>query len=63
MRHACEQKDGLQSYTFTEHDGRSAAVEIIKDVDNNLEMRIQFLKVPGGDKGTSRALGGCDDAC
>lgn len=56
MRHACEQGDGLQSYTFTEHDGRSAAVEIIKDVDNNLEMRIQLLKVPGGDKGACRAI-------
>ncbi|KAI5478238.1 mannosyl-oligosaccharide glucosidase, glycoside hydrolase family 63 protein [Pseudohyphozyma bogoriensis] len=52
-RHACDQGDGLESYTFTEHDGRSGAIEVIKDAANNVELRIEFLKIPGGDAGGS----------
>ncbi|GAA6060932.1 hypothetical protein JCM10212_003840 [Sporobolomyces blumeae] len=47
-RHACDQGDGLV-YTFTEHDGRSAAKEVIKDPLNNVELTASFLKVPGDD--------------
>ncbi|GAA5893545.1 mannosyl-oligosaccharide glucosidase [Sporobolomyces salmoneus] len=46
MRHACDQGDGLV-YTFTEHDGRNSAKEVIKDELNNVELTASFLKVPG----------------
>ncbi|GAA5950730.1 hypothetical protein JCM21900_000496 [Sporobolomyces salmonicolor] len=49
-RHACDQGDGLV-YTFTEHDGRGAGKEVIKDPLNNVELTIQFLKVPGDEHG------------
>ena len=51
-RHACEQGDGLV-YTYTEHDGRSAGKEVIKDDLNNVELSASFLKVPGGAPGSS----------
>ncbi|GAA5925452.1 mannosyl-oligosaccharide glucosidase [Sporobolomyces koalae] len=45
-RHACDQGDGLV-YTFTEHDGRTASKEVIKDDLNNVELTASFLKIPG----------------
>ncbi|GAA5975706.1 hypothetical protein JCM11641_005843 [Rhodosporidiobolus odoratus] len=54
-RHDCDQRDGL-SYTFVEHDGRSAAKEVIKDPKNNVELTVRFLKVPGEDKVGSWAV-------
>lgn len=41
----------MASYTFTEHDGRSAAVQVVKDQDNNLELTFSWLKVPGKEEG------------
>jgi mannosyl-oligosaccharide glucosidase len=55
-RHACDQGDGLQSYTFTEHDGRTAAVQVIKDAENNVELKTELLKIPGGDAGEQLRL-------
>lgn len=52
-RHACDQGDGLESYTFTEHDGRTAAVQVIKDAANNVKLTTELLKIPGGDAGGS----------
>lgn len=49
-RHACDQGDGLV-YTFTEHDGRGAAVQVVKDQLNNVEMTMNFLKVPAPEGG------------
>lgn len=51
-RHSCEQGDELASYGFTQHDGRSAAVQVIADAKNNVEITTRLLKVPGGDVGT-----------
>lgn len=51
IRHACDQGDGLTSYTFTEHDGRNSAVQIIKDLENNVEIKTELLKIPGGKHG------------
>ncbi|BGP56919.1 Processing alpha glucosidase I [Rhodotorula sphaerocarpa] len=45
-RHECDQRDGLQ-YSYTEHDGRSAAKEVIKDPLNNVQLTIRWLKVAG----------------
>ncbi|KAJ8482276.1 hypothetical protein ONZ51_g5462 [Trametes cubensis] len=54
-RHACDQGDGLNSYTWTEYDAREGGEQVIKDGINNVKITTQFLKVPGGDHGGSWA--------
>ena len=54
-RHACDQNDGLSSYTWTEHDMREGAVQVLKDPLNNLELTTEWLKIPGGNHGGSWA--------
>ncbi|KAM0753058.1 glycoside hydrolase [Meredithblackwellia eburnea MCA 4105] len=53
IRHSCEQGDGLDSYTFTQLDARTGGVQIIRDGKNNVEIKTEFLKVPGGHEGGS----------
>ncbi|PVF95183.1 glycoside hydrolase [Serendipita vermifera] len=55
IRHDCTQSDQLDSYTWTEHDMRQGGVQVIKDSNNNLDLKIQWLKVPGGQHGGSWA--------
>lgn len=55
IRHECDQRDNMAAYTYTQHDARSAAVEVIKDTDNNLDLTISWLKVPGNKLGGSWA--------
>ncbi|OSD02823.1 glycoside hydrolase family 63 protein [Trametes coccinea BRFM310] len=55
MRHACDQGDGLNSYTWTEYDARQGGEQVIKDGINNVVITTQFLKVPGGAHGGSWA--------
>ncbi|KIK63875.1 glycoside hydrolase family 63 protein [Collybiopsis luxurians FD-317 M1] len=50
-RHACDQGDQLQSYTWTKYDPREGGVQVIKDARNNVQLTTEFLKVPGGDHG------------
>ncbi|KAG8685916.1 Processing alpha glucosidase I, partial [Ceratobasidium sp. 394] len=52
-RHACDQGDELRSYTWTEHDMRQGAIQVLKDPLNNLELKTEWLKIPGGDHGGS----------
>ncbi|KAJ6513917.1 glycoside hydrolase [Mycena vitilis] len=54
-RHACDQGDGLASYTWTEYDTRQGGVQVIKDTPNNVKITTEFLKVAGGDHGGSWA--------
>ncbi|KAG6827909.1 hypothetical protein H0H92_010007 [Tricholoma furcatifolium] len=54
-RHACEQGDNLDSYTWTEYDARQGGVQVIKDSANNVKITTEFLKVPGGNHGGSWA--------
>lgn len=49
-RHECNQADELV-YNFKEHDGRSAAVQVIQDKLNNVELTTSLLKVPGDEHG------------
>lgn len=56
-RHDCQERDGLDSYEYTQHDGRSAAVQVIKDSRNNVALTLSLLKVPGGDMGPSTVFG------
>ncbi|KAG8811250.1 Processing alpha glucosidase I, partial [Serendipita sp. 400] len=55
IRHDCSQSDNLDAYTWTEHDMRQGGVEIIKDGQNNVEIKIEWIKVPGGMHGGSWA--------
>ncbi|KAG6865863.1 hypothetical protein C0991_010944 [Blastosporella zonata] len=54
-RHACDQGDNLDSYTWTEYDTRQGGVQVIQDSANNVKITTEFLKVPGGDHGGSWA--------
>ncbi|KAJ7285598.1 glycoside hydrolase [Mycena rebaudengoi] len=55
LRHACDQGDGLSSYTWTEYDTREGGVQVIEDRPNNVKITTEFLKVAGGDHGGSWA--------
>ncbi|CAH7690989.1 glycoside hydrolase [Phakopsora pachyrhizi] len=52
-RHTCEQGDELGGYGYDKHDGRNFASHFLRDELNNLDLKIQFLKTPGGDHGGS----------
>ncbi|GJE97097.1 glycoside hydrolase family 63 protein [Phanerochaete sordida] len=54
-RHACDQGDNLDSYTWTEFDAREGGVQVIKDSMNNVKLTTEFLKIPGGQHGGSWA--------
>ncbi|KAJ7172722.1 glycoside hydrolase [Mycena filopes] len=54
-RHACDQGDGISSYTWTEYDTREGGVQVIQDGPNNVKITTEFLKVAGGDHGGSWA--------
>ena len=65
-RHACEQDDKLDGYTWTQYDPREGGVQEIKDSQNNVKITTEFLKVPGGKNGGSwaaRIKGEPMDAC
>ncbi|CAG8509008.1 11650_t:CDS:10 [Diversispora eburnea] len=49
IRHSCEQSDELKEYSYKKHDGRSFSLQTITDVKNNLILKTEYLKVPGGD--------------
>jgi Glycosyl hydrolase family 63 N-terminal domain len=55
-RHACDQGDGLDSYTWTEYDAREGGIQVLKDSKNNVEITTEFLKIAGGDHGGSWAV-------
>ncbi|KAF8911130.1 glycoside hydrolase [Gymnopilus junonius] len=55
VRHACDQGDNLDSYTWTEYDTREGGVQVLKDGSNNVKITTEFLKVAGGDHGGSWA--------
>ncbi|KDR81799.1 hypothetical protein GALMADRAFT_221665 [Galerina marginata CBS 339.88] len=54
-RHACDQGDNLDSYSWTEYDTREGGVQVLKDSFNNVKITTEFLKVAGGDHGGSWA--------
>jgi mannosyl-oligosaccharide glucosidase len=55
IRHACDQADKLDAYTWTEFDIWKGGVQVIKDGANNVEITTEFLKIPGGRHGGSWA--------
>ncbi|KIK79717.1 glycoside hydrolase family 63 protein [Paxillus rubicundulus Ve08.2h10] len=54
-RHACDQGDGLDTYTWTTFDPRQGGVQVLRDSPNNVEITTELLKVPGGQHGGSWA--------
>ncbi|GLB35277.1 putative glycosyl hydrolase family 63 N-terminal domain [Lyophyllum shimeji] len=54
-RHACDQGDHLDSYTWTAYDPRQGGVQVIRDSANNVKITTEFLKVAGGEHGGSWA--------
>lgn len=54
-RHACDQGDNLNGYTWTTYDPREGGVQVLNDGANNVKVTTEFLKVPGGKHGGSWA--------
>ncbi len=54
-RHACDQGDGLDGYTWTQFDPREGGIQVVKDSHNNVKVTTELLKVAGGEHGGSWA--------
>jgi hypothetical protein len=54
-RHACDQGDGLDQYTWTQFDAREGGIQVLKDSQNNVKITTELLKVDGGENGGSWA--------
>ncbi|KAL1921265.1 uncharacterized protein VTP21DRAFT_10981 [Calcarisporiella thermophila] len=53
MRHQCDQNDGLKGFGYYKHDGRSFGMQKISDHPLGLELKTEFVKIPGGNHGGS----------
>ncbi|KAJ3025693.1 UNVERIFIED_CONTAM: Processing alpha glucosidase I [Siphonaria sp. JEL0065] len=51
IRHTCEQGDKLEKYAWLEHNGRNFGSQTIEDGANNVLIKTEFVKVPGGKHG------------
>jgi mannosyl-oligosaccharide glucosidase len=51
FRHTCEQHEGMAGYGWEEYDIRNGGRQVIHDAGNNLDLTIEFVKVPGGSHG------------
>lgn len=51
FRYTCEQNEGMAGYGWDEYDIRTGGRETIHDAGNNLDLTIDFVKVPGGNNG------------
>lgn len=54
-RHACDQRDGLDGYTWTQFDAREGGIQVLKDRENNVKVTTELLMVEGGEHGGSWA--------
>lgn len=52
IRHTCEHGDGLKSYGWVKHDGRTFGHQKIADPANNITFTTEFIKGSGIDHGT-----------
>ncbi|KAJ3217244.1 Processing alpha glucosidase I [Dinochytrium kinnereticum] len=50
IRHTCEQGE-IGRYTWTAHDGRTFGSQTLEDPANNVKLKTEMLKVPGGQHG------------
>ena len=51
FRHTCEQHEGMAGYGWEEYDIRNGGRQVVHDAGNNLDLTIEFVKVPGGSHG------------
>ncbi|CAB4480583.1 glycoside hydrolase [Rhizophagus irregularis] len=56
IRHACDQGDGLDEYSFKKHDGRNFAIQTLSDSKNNIKLKTELLKNSGGGHGGDWAV-------
>jgi len=54
-RHACDQGDELDHYTWTQFDAREGGIQVLKDSKNNVQVTTELLMVDGGEHGGSWA--------
>jgi Glycosyl hydrolase family 63 N-terminal domain len=54
-RHACDQGDGLDHYTWTQFDAREGGIQVLQDSENNVKVTTELLMVDGGEHGGSWA--------
>ena len=50
-RHACDQGDGLDFYTWTQFDAREGGIQVLKDSENNVKVTTELFMVDGGEHG------------
>ena len=50
-RHACDQGDGLDGYTWTQFDAREGGIQVLKDTKNNVKVTTELMMVDGGEHG------------
>ncbi|GES73190.1 glycoside hydrolase family 63 protein [Rhizophagus clarus] len=56
IRHACDQGDELDEYSFKKHDGRNFAIQTLSDSENNIKLKTEFLKNSEGGHGGEWAV-------
>ncbi|KAL7421132.1 Processing alpha glucosidase I [Cryptotrichosporon argae] len=61
VRHTCEQSDEISKYTYTAHDGRYYASEVIEDKKLNVRLDIGWWKEPSGRNWAVRVEGDAMD--
>lgn len=55
FRHTCEQHAGMAGYGWEEYDTRKGGRQVIHDAGNKIDLKVEFIKVPGGSHGGSWA--------
>ncbi|XMA12151.1 hypothetical protein WAI453_004942 [Rhynchosporium graminicola] len=56
FRHTCEQGDDMKGYGWDQFDARTGGQQNIYDEGNGINIRTQFVKIPGGSNGGSWAV-------
>ncbi|PIA19689.1 glycoside hydrolase [Coemansia reversa NRRL 1564] len=47
IRHSCELSDNLDEYGYIRHNGRDFGEQVMLDAEHGVEIRSEFIKVPG----------------
>ncbi|KAI8320406.1 glycoside hydrolase [Martensiomyces pterosporus] len=47
IRHSCELGDNLEEYGYSRHNGRDFGEQMMRDSDQGVEIKSEFIKVPG----------------
>ncbi|KAJ1965824.1 Processing alpha glucosidase I [Dipsacomyces acuminosporus] len=52
IRHSCELGDNLEEYGYSRHNGRDFGEQTMRDGDQGVEIKSEFIKVPGEQGGS-----------